>query len=125
MSHRGPGWSLTATRVATEEARAMTTHGGKVTCDLTISVDGYAAGHNQTEQRPFGAEGGAGGGDRRPAGSAEGGEKPPAEFAGMGTARAFIRGQNMLGGVRGGWDRQWAGGWGDTPPYHGPVFVLT
>jgi len=36
----------------------MTTHLGKVTCDLTISVDGYAAGPNQSEQRPFGDDSG-------------------------------------------------------------------
>ena len=36
----------------------------KVTCDLTITLDGYAAGHHQTEERPFGDDGGDGWGDR-------------------------------------------------------------
>ncbi|MFB8003904.1 hypothetical protein [Nocardia sp. NPDC056000] len=40
-------------------------------------------------------------------------------------AQAFIMGRNMFGPVRGEWDRQWNGWWGDNPPYHGSVFVLT
>ena len=34
-------------------------------------------------------------------------------------------GRNMFGPVRGAWDRQWNGWWGDDPPFHTPVFVLT
>ena len=103
----------------------MTTHKGKVTCDLTISLDGYAAGLNQTEQRPFGDDGGDGWGDKLHAWYGEGPEVHPDEFARMMTAKAFIMGRNMFGPVRGEWDRQWTGWWGDNPPYHGPVFVLT
>jgi len=103
----------------------MTTHLGKVTCDLTISVDGYAAGPNQSEQRPFGDDGGDGWGDKLHAWFAEGSAEHPAEFARMMTAKAFIMGRNMFGPVRGEWDRQWKGWWGDNPPYHAPVFVLT
>jgi dihydrofolate reductase len=103
----------------------MTTRTGKVTCDLTISVDGYAAGLNQTEQRPFGDDGGDGWGDKLHAWYSEGPEVHPAEFARMMTAKAFIMGRNMFGPVRGEWDRQWNGWWGDNPPYHAPVFVLT
>jgi len=40
-------------------------------------------------------------------------------------AKAFIMGRNMFGPVRGQWDRPWNGWWGDNPPYHAPVFVLT
>jgi len=44
-------------------------------------------------------------------------------FAGIG---AWILGRNMFGPVRGPWpDESWKGWWGDTPPYHCPVFVLT
>ena len=43
----------------------------------------------------------------------------------MTAAKAFIMGRNMFGPVRGGWDRQWNGWWGDDPPFHAPVFVLT
>jgi dihydrofolate reductase len=103
----------------------MTTHQGTVTCDLTISLDGYAAGLNQTEQRPFGDDGGDGWGDRLHAWYSEGPDEHPAEFARMMTAKAFIMGRNMFGPVRGEWDRQWTGWWGDNPPYHAPVFVLT
>ncbi|MDQ7806484.1 dihydrofolate reductase family protein [Amycolatopsis sp. A133] len=101
----------------------MTT--GPVTCDLTITLDGYAAGHHQTEQRPFGDDGGDGWGDRLHAWYGEGREAHPEEFDRMLTAKAFIMGRNMFGPVRGEWDRPWTGWWGDDPPYHGPVFVLT
>ncbi|PXY21302.1 dihydrofolate reductase family protein [Prauserella muralis] len=103
----------------------MTARVGKVTCDLTITLDGYAAGLNQTEQRPFGDDGGDGWGDKLHAWFAEGPEVHPDEFGRMMTAKAFIMGRNMFGPVRGEWDRQWKGWWGDNPPYHGPVFVLT
>ena len=42
----------------------------------------------------------------------------------MTAAKAFIMGRNMFGPVRE-WDRQWNGWWGDDPPFHAPVFVLT
>ena len=103
----------------------MTTPHGKVTCDLTISVDGYAAGPNQTEERPFGDDGGDGWGDKLHAWFGEGPEQHPDEFARMMTAKAFIMGRNMFGPVRGEWDRPWTGWWGDDPPYHADVFVLT
>jgi len=103
----------------------MTTDKGKVTCDLTISIDGYAAGLNQTEQRPFGDDGGDGWGDKLHAWYGEGAEQHPDEFARMMTAKAFIMGRNMFGPIRGEWDRQWTGWWGDNPPYHADVFVLT
>lgn len=98
---------------------------GRVTCNLTISADGYSAGDNQTEERPFGDDGGDGWADKLHAWYAEGPEVHPDEFAQMMTAKAFIMGRNMFGPVRGEWDRQWKGWWGDDPPYHGPVFVLT
>jgi dihydrofolate reductase len=50
------------------------------------------------------------------------------EFASLGFANvgAWILGRNMFGPVRGPWpDDQWKGWWGDNPPYHVPVFVLT
>jgi dihydrofolate reductase len=103
----------------------MSTNKGKVTCDLTISLDGYAAGLNQSEERPFGEDGGDGWGDKLHAWFSEGAEEHPDEFARMMTAKAFIMGRNMFGPIRGEWDRPWTGWWGDNPPYHGPVFVLT
>ena len=41
----------------------MTEHTGRVVCDITVTVDGYSAGLNQTEERPFGDDGGDGTGD--------------------------------------------------------------
>jgi dihydrofolate reductase len=103
----------------------MTTRRGRVTCDLSISVDGYSAGLNQTEQRPFGDDGGDGRGGRLHAWMAETPEGTRGEIDRMTAARAFIVGRNMFGPVRGEWDRQWNGWWGDDPPFHAPVFVLT
>lgn len=98
---------------------------GKVTCDITISADGYSAGLNQTEERPFGDDAGDGWGDKLHAWYAETPEENRAEIDQMTAAKAFIMGRNMFGPVRGEWDRQWNGWWGDDPPYHAPVFVLT
>jgi dihydrofolate reductase len=104
---------------------AMTTHTGKVTCDLSVSLDGYAAGFNQTEQRPFGDDGGDGWGSKLHAWYADTPDENRAEIERGTEAKAFILGRNMFGPVRGEWDREWNGWWGDNPPYHAPVFVLT
>lgn len=98
---------------------------GKVTCNLTITADGYAAGLNQSEDRPFGDDGGNGWGDRLHAWAFDQREDNQAEVALMAGGDAFIMGRNMFGPVRGEWDRPWNGWWGDDPPYHAPVFVLT
>ena len=103
----------------------MTNRMGRVVCDITISADGYSAGLNQTEERPFGDDGGDGWGDKLHAWFAETPEEHRAEIDQMTAAKAFIMGRNMFGPVRGEWDRQWNGWWGDNPPYHTPVFVLT
>jgi dihydrofolate reductase len=103
----------------------MTTGSGRVTCELSISADGYSAGPNQTEQRPFGDDGGNGWGDKLHAWMAESREENPAEVDQTTAAKAFIIGRNMFGPVRGEWDRQWNGWWGYDPPFHAPVFVLT
>ena len=103
----------------------MTRRTGRVVCGITISADGYSAGLNQTEQRPFGDDGGDGWGDKLHAWFADTPEENRAEIDKMTDAQAFIMGRNMFGPVRGEWDRQWNGWWGDDPPYHGPVFVLT
>ena len=99
---------------------------GKVTSNLTLTADGYAAGPNQTEQRPFGDDGGDGWGDRLHAWAFADREENEAEATAlMGDSQAFIMGRNMFGPVRGEWDQQWNGWWGDDPPFHAPVFVLT
>ena len=96
-----------------------------VTCDLTISADGYSAGHNQTEQRPFGDDGSDGSGSHLHAWIFERPDENQGEIDRIGHAGAFIMGRNMFGPVRGEWDRAWNGWWGDTPPFQMPVFVLT
>lgn len=103
----------------------MTNHSGKVVSEITISADGYSAGLNQTEQRPFGDDGGDGWGDKLHAWYADARDENQAEIELMTTAKAFIMGRNMFGPVRGEWDREWNGWWGDNPPYHTAVFVLT
>jgi dihydrofolate reductase len=102
---------------------------------FSISLDGYGAGPEQSLENPlgvggmalnewafatrtfrtmFGQEGGATGIDD--------------DFATRGFANvgAWILGRNMFGPIRGDWpDETWKGWWGDNPPYHCPVFVLT
>jgi dihydrofolate reductase len=102
----------------------MTTRSGKVTCDLSISVDGYSAGLNQTEERPFGDDGGDGWGSKLHSWMDDP-EEARLQADWLAESKAFIMGRNMFGPVRGEWDRLWKGWWGDNPPYHAPVFVLT
>lgn len=98
---------------------------GRVICDITISADGYSAGLNQTEDRPFGDDGGDGWGSKLHEWLVETPEENRAETDQMTAARAFIMGRNMFGPIRGEWNRAWKGWWGDDPPFHAPVFVLT
>lgn len=98
---------------------------GRVISGITVSADGYTAGLNQTEQRPFGDDGGDGWGDKLHAWYTEAADENREEIDQMIAAGAFIMGRNMFGPVRGEWDRPWNGWWGDNPPYHTPVFVLT
>jgi dihydrofolate reductase len=103
----------------------MTNGKGRVTCDLTISADGYSAGPNQTEARPFGDDGGDGRGSALHAWMFDTADESRAEAEQTTDAKAFIMGRNMFGPVRGEWDREWNGRWGGNPPFHAPVYVLT
>jgi dihydrofolate reductase len=94
-----------------------------VTCQITMSLDGFVAGPNQSVQNPLGENGEAL--HRWML------EAPPGSIdaaignsigAGVG---AYVMGRNMFGGGPGEWDASWRGWWGDNPPYHAPVFVLT
>jgi dihydrofolate reductase len=102
---------------------------------FSISVDGYGAGPCQDVDHPLGA-GGPALFDwffhtrtwRRMHGHADGDVGVDDEIAARGFADvgAWILGRNMFGPVRGPWpDDRWRGWWGDEPPYHTPVFVLT
>jgi dihydrofolate reductase len=92
-----------------------------ITCDLAISLDGYVAGPNQSQDNPFGE----GVGDRLHRWMFDEPDENAAEIEGITSAAAFVMGRNMFGPGRGEWDPGWTGWWGDDPPYHAPVFVLT
>jgi dihydrofolate reductase len=106
----------------------------RVNC-FAISVDGYGAGPNQSLENPLGV-----GGEtlhewvvptrtfQQMSGKVGGTTGPDDDFTARGFANlgAWILGRNMFGPVRGAWpDNSWKGWWGDNPPYHTPVFVLT
>ena len=92
----------------------------RVTCDISVSADGFAAGPNQSLEHPLGE-----GGERLHRWMIEMPDENAAEIAAIVEAGAYIMGRNMFGPGRGEWDDEWTGWWGDEPPYHAPVFVLT
>ncbi len=94
-----------------------------VTCDLSISLDGYSAGPNQSLEQPFGD--GLAGGDTLHSWMFDHAQDHRAELTAIAAAGAFIMGRNMFGPGRGPWDLEWKGWWGAEPPFHAPVFVLT
>ena len=93
----------------------------KVTCDIAISTDGFTAGPNQRLDKPFGD----GPVDELTRWMLEQRDQNAAVVEAITAARAYIMGRNMFGPGRGDWDLDWKGWWGDDPPYHAPVFVLT
>jgi dihydrofolate reductase len=92
----------------------------KVTCDIGISVDGFAAGPNQSLQDPLGE-----GGEELHRWMFEQPDQNADAIAGILGSGAYIMGRNMFASGRGEWDLNWHGWWGEEPPYHAPVFVLT
>jgi dihydrofolate reductase len=102
---------------------------------FSVSVDGYGAGPGQTLEHPLGVGGaslhewlfatrtfqkihGSGGGET--------GVDDDFAARGFSDVGAWIIGRNMFGPIRGAWlDENWKGWWGDNPPYHVPVFVLS
>ena len=92
-----------------------------VTCDIAMSVDGYVAGTHQRLDEPFG-DGPRG---RLHRWMLDQPEENAAEIEAITAARAYVMGRNMFGPGRGEWDLDWTGWWGEEPPYHAPVFVLT
>jgi dihydrofolate reductase len=103
---------------------------------FAISLDGYGAGPNQDISNPLGV-----GGDalhqwalptrtfqRALFGADSGATGVDDDFAARGfkNVGAWILGRNMFGPIRGPWpDMNWKGWWGENPPYHVPVFILT
>lgn len=87
---------------------------------MTVSLDGFGAGPDQTLGTPLGR-----GGERLHRWMFEDGASSPDEIARITNYAAFIMGRNMFGPIRGDWGHEWTGWWGEDPPYHAPVFVLT
>jgi len=93
------------------------------TCHMSISLDGYVAGPDQSLEHPLGLRG------RElhhwhldePLNEAD----ARARDLLLRPRGAYVMGRNMFGPVRGPWHGDWRGWWGDEPPYHAPVFVLT
>jgi dihydrofolate reductase len=108
----------------------------KLRCHISISLDGFVAGPNQSEENPLGERG-----ERlhdwatslaawREAHGGQGGEANESTRIMEETLEnvgAGVMGRKMFGPARGGdWgDGQWKGWWGDDPPYHNDVFILT
>ena len=105
-----------------------------VTCHVSISLDGFVAGPNQSVDNPLG-EGGmrlhqwafATDTWRSRHGVRGGARNADAEVLDEldQNVGAFVMGRKMFGGGDGPWDPSWTGWWGDDPPYHAPVFVVT
>jgi dihydrofolate reductase len=105
-----------------------------VKCQISISLDGYVAGPNQSLENPIGERGirlhewAFKTASWRAQQGLEGGERNADSelieelFEGIG---AHVMGRKMFGGGEGPWDEAWSGWWGEDPPYHAPVFVLT
>ncbi|MGH3395375.1 MAG: dihydrofolate reductase family protein, partial [Streptosporangiaceae bacterium] len=96
----------------------------RITCHMSISIDGLVAGPRQSQDDPVGVGGLALHEWHWHAGE-PGHEADVALRDEISTAAAYVMGRNMFGPVRGEWDGDWRGWWGEDPPYHAPVFVLT
>ena len=93
------------------------------TCHMSVSLDGYVAGPDQSLEHPLGLRGielhhwhldePLNDGDAR------------ARDLLLRPRGAYVMGRNMFGPIRGPWKEEWRGWWGEVPPYHAPVFVLT
>lgn len=102
---------------------------------FSISIDGYGAGPHQDLDNPLGVGGAtlhewvfATRTFQKLFGSEAGATGVDDDFAARGFSNigAWIIGRNMFGPIRGAWpDDQWKGWWGENPPYHAPVFVLS
>jgi dihydrofolate reductase len=107
----------------------------KLKFQMSMSLDGYVAGPNQSLDQPLGEGGMAlhewafATRSFRETHGGEGGETGVDDDQARAWNQdvgAYVMGRNMFGPVRGEWpDDSWRGWWGDDPPYHAPVFVLT
>jgi dihydrofolate reductase len=94
------------------------------TCHLSISLDGFTAGSDQSLENPLGLRGLEL--HRWHLGDVRATEADAAASRWLDRPQgAYVMGRNMFGPIRGAWDEEWRGWWGPEPPYHAPVFVLT
>ena len=107
---------------------------GKLKFSVTMSLDGYMAGPNQSLEEPLGVGGMALHNWAFELAAFNEGHGSKGGVVNASTAivqemfenvGAVIMGRNMFGGGNGPWKPDWKGWWGDDPPYHVPVFVLT
>lgn len=94
----------------------------QVRAHMMLSLDGYGTGTGQSRERPFGTI------DPRQFARwmFEDGENNKHEVAAVTDYGAFVMGRNMFAAPGPDvWEEEWTGWWGDNPPYHAPVFVLT
>jgi dihydrofolate reductase len=96
----------------------------KVTSGITMSLDGFTAGLNQSFEKPFGDNFDSDLLDRWMFAEPEK-QKHKKEIDAILDAGAFIMGANMFGPKDRRLNDDWKGWWGDNPPYHAPVFVLS
>ena len=107
---------------------------GSVRCNISVSIDGFVAGPNPSVEAPLGE-----GGERLHdwavsteswreqhgrAGGTRGDDAAVIDETLEGVG-AYVMGRRMFGGGDGPWDESWTGWWGEDPPFHAPVFVLT
>jgi len=93
------------------------------TCHMSISLDGFVAGPDQSADNPLGV----GGREVHHWHLDEPFHEADARVRDelLTPCGAYVMGRNMFGPVRGEWEGDWRGWWGEEPPYHAPVFVLT
>jgi dihydrofolate reductase len=96
----------------------------RVTCHMSMSLDGFVAGPNQSIEAGLGV-----GGIEMHRWHLPPNPTHPADVAAtaelLRPMGAYVMGRNMFSPTRGPWTEDWRGWWGDEPPYHAPVFVLT
>jgi dihydrofolate reductase len=106
----------------------------RLTANISISLDGFVAGPNQSVENPIG-EGGMqlhqwafatrAWNEQQGRDGGEPGPDSDVIQAALDNVGAYIMGRNMFGGGSGPWETSWTGWWGEEPPFHVPVFVLT
>jgi dihydrofolate reductase len=97
----------------------------RVTSHMSMSLDGFVAGPDQSMDQPLGKDGMLLHHWHLRADEPGYEAGRPARDELLRPMGAYVMGRNMFGPIRGEWDPDWRGWWGDEPPYHAPVFVLT